>query len=174
MTTHGQNIIIIVKLYLKVQGKLYIKRINFSSMRFMKRWNPYFQFKVSKAWIESRLLWTEHMAFMTISYGNTLILNGVCLFVCAILIEGLSKKVVDFCYNTRLCIRNSLKFVWYFYIHFINILYKYGWNHSLTNTVMNVRLTVCQRVRSTCHKLFCYIFREGWSNVLFILLLYKL
>ena len=26
-------------------------------------------------------------------------------------IRGLSQKVVDFCYNTRLCIRNSMKFV---------------------------------------------------------------
>ena len=64
-------------------------------------------------------------------------------------VRGLSQKVVDLCYNTRLCIRNFLKCVWYFYIHFINILYKYGWNHSLNNKAMNVCFTVCQRVQST-------------------------
>ena len=26
-------------------------------------------------------------------------------------VRGLSQKVVDFCYNTRLCVRNSMKFV---------------------------------------------------------------
>ena len=75
-------------------------------------------------------------------------------------IRGLSQKVVDFCYNTRLCIRNSLKCVWYFYIHFINILYKYGWNHTLNNKVMNVCLTMCQRVRSTTQIILPY-FQRG-------------
>ena len=64
-------------------------------------------------------------------------------------VRGLSHKVVDFCYNTRLCVMNSMKFVWYFYIHHINILHKYGWNHSLDNNVMNLYLTVCRSVRST-------------------------
>ena len=64
-------------------------------------------------------------------------------------VRGLSQKVVDFCYNKRLCVRNSMKIVWYFYIHHINILHKYGWNNSLDNNVMNLYLTVSQRVRST-------------------------
>ena len=75
-------------------------------------------------------------------------------------IRGLSQKVVDFRYNTRLCIRNSLKCVWYFYIHFINILYKYGWNHTLNNKVINVCLTMCQRVRSTTQIILPY-FQRG-------------
>ena len=72
------------------------------------------------------------------------------------ILRGLSQKVVDFCYNTRLCTRNSLKCVCYFYIHFTNILYKYGWNHSLNNKVMNVCLTMCQRVRSTSQIILPY------------------
>ena len=36
--------------------------------------------------------------------------------------RGLSQKVVDFCFNTRLCIRNSMKFIWHFDIHHINIV----------------------------------------------------
>ena len=40
--------------------------------------------------------------------------------------------------NTRLCIRNSMKFVWYFYIHHNNILHKFGWNHSLDNKVIKL------------------------------------
>ena len=64
-------------------------------------------------------------------------------------LRGLSQKGVDFCYNTRLCIRKSLKFEWYFYIHHIDILHKCGWNHSLNNKIMNLYLIVCRRVRNT-------------------------
>ena len=32
-------------------------------------------------------------------------------------VRGLSQKVVDFCYNTRLCVRNSMKLYDIFYIH---------------------------------------------------------
>ena len=64
-------------------------------------------------------------------------------------VRGLSQKVVDFYYNTRLCIRNSMKFVRYFYMHHMNILHKYGWNHILDINVMSLYLTVCRRVRST-------------------------
>ena len=46
-------------------------------------------------------------------------------------IRRLSQKVVDFCYNMRLYIRNSMKFIWSFYIHHIKILHKSGQNHSL-------------------------------------------
>ena len=48
----------------------------------------------------------------------------------------------------------------FLYIHFINILYKYGWNHSLNNKVMNVCLTMCQRVRSTSQIILLY-FQRG-------------
>ena len=47
-----------------------------------------------------------------------------------------------------------MKIVWYFYIHHINILHKYGWNYSLDNNVMNLYLTVCQRVQSTSNFFF--------------------
>ena len=69
-------------------------------------------------------------------------------------IRGLSQKVVDFCYNTRLSFRNSMNFygaensLFIFYIHRINILHKFAWNHSFDNKVMNLYLTVCRRVRS--------------------------
>ena len=48
-------------------------------------------------------------------------------------IRGLSQKVADFCYKTRLCIRNSIQFVWYllYTVHHINILHKFVWSHSL-------------------------------------------
>ena len=35
-----------------------------------------------------------------------------------------------------------MKFVIYLYIHHINILHKYGWNHILDNNVMSLYLTV--------------------------------
>ena len=36
-----------------------------------------------------------------------------------------------------------MKYEWYFYIHHINILHKFGWNdHSLDNKVMNLFLIV--------------------------------
>ena len=49
----------------------------------------------------------------------------------------------------RPCTSNSLIFSGYVYIHIINILYKYGWNHRSDNKFMNLSVTVCRRERRT-------------------------
>ena len=58
-------------------------------------------------------------------------------------------KIMDFCYNTRLCTSNSMIFKGCVYIHMGNSLYKYGWNRSFDNKFMNLYLTVCLRERRT-------------------------
>ena len=43
-------------------------------------------------------------------------------------------------------VSESMKFVLYVHTNLRHILYKYGWNHSLDNKVMNLYMTVYQRV----------------------------
>ena len=50
------------------------------------------------------------------------------------------------------------------------ILYKYGLNHSLYNTVMNLYLTVCRCVRSTSELIYA-IFSERGGQLFFLFFL---
>ena len=61
-----------------------------------------------------------------------------------------------------------MKFTCRLHLHLGNILYKFGLNHSLDNTVMNLYLSAC--TAQVTH----FFLREGWSNVLSIPSLYKL
>ena len=79
---------------------------------------------------------------------------------------------MDFCYETRLCIRNSIKYVHYVNMHLGHILYKYGWNQRLDNKAMNLYLTVSQRMRSTSQIILLY-FQRGVVKCVFSTLFIK-
>ena len=53
-----------------------------------------------------------------------------------------------------------MKFVCYVYIHLGHIFYKYGWNHSLDNKVMNLCLRVSWRMWSMSQIILLY-FQRG-------------
>ena len=52
-----------------------------------------------------------------------------------------------------------MKFV-YVHIHLGHILYKYGWNHSLDNKVMNLYFTVYQHVKNMSQIILLYFQRK--------------
>ena len=87
--------------------------------------------------------------------------------------EGCPSKYAIFCYNTSLCIENSMNFVRNIDIDLGHIYYKYGCNQSLDSKVINIYLTVCQRVRSTSQIIMLY-FQRGVVKILSILVLHKL
>ena len=65
-----------------------------------------------------------------------------------------------------------MKFVRYVYIHLGHILFKYGWNHSLDNKVMNLYLTVSQSVQSMSQIILLYF--QRWVVLCFVSTLFIL
>ena len=73
--------------------------------------------------------------------------------------DGCPSKSWDLCCKTRLSIGNYMKFV-YLNVHLQHILYKYGWNQSLDNKVMNLYLRVSLRRWGTSQIILLY-FQRG-------------
>ena len=65
-----------------------------------------------------------------------------------------------------------MKCVRYVHKHPGHILYKYGWNHRLDNKVMNLYLTVTQRMRTTSQIILLY-FQRGVVKCVFSTLFIK-
>ena len=61
-----------------------------------------------------RVMDSPELQYSSCGYNNPIYVNSQLGSISDNEIRGLSQKYIDFCYNTRLCIRNSQKCVGYF------------------------------------------------------------